>query len=113
MVCLYMHLKVGRGGETCDQRNKEQGSCLTNSGSERDWSGFARRSATPDCLSALRLELQVGVYTNHSARGRCDKDENLISQSKLMTSQSEGVLSQFCLLELLNHITTNYCYTLV
>lgn len=32
MVCLYMHLKVGRSGETWDQRNKEQGSCLTHSG---------------------------------------------------------------------------------
>lgn len=32
MVCLYMHLKVGRGGETWDQRNKEQGICLTHSG---------------------------------------------------------------------------------
>lgn len=30
MVCLYMHLKVGRSGETWDQRNKEQGS-LTHS----------------------------------------------------------------------------------
>lgn len=26
MVCLYMHFKVGRSGETWDQRNKEQGS---------------------------------------------------------------------------------------
>lgn len=28
MVCLYMHFKVGRSGETWDQRNKEQGSFL-------------------------------------------------------------------------------------
>lgn len=34
MVCLYMHLKVGRSGETWDQKNKEQGSCLTHS---RPW----------------------------------------------------------------------------
>lgn len=34
MVCLYMHLKVGRSGETWDQRNKEQGSRLTHS---RPW----------------------------------------------------------------------------
>lgn len=31
MVCLYMHLKVGRSGETWDQKNKEQGSCVTHS----------------------------------------------------------------------------------
>lgn len=31
MVRLYMHFKVGRSGETWDQRNKEQGSCLTHS----------------------------------------------------------------------------------
>lgn len=30
MVCLYMHLKVGRSGETWDQKNKEQGSCWTH-----------------------------------------------------------------------------------
>lgn len=24
MVCLYMHFKVGRSGETWDQRNKKQ-----------------------------------------------------------------------------------------
>lgn len=31
MVGLYMHLKVGRSGETWDQKNKEQCSCSTHS----------------------------------------------------------------------------------
>lgn len=110
MVCLYMHLKVGRGGETWDQRNKEQGSCLTNSGFEREWCGFACRNATRDCLSGLRLELRWLVSTSEESWTMfiltyqllskdlicSDKDENLNSQNKLMMkSQSEDVLSQW------------------
>jgi len=37
VVGLYMHLKVGRSGETWDQKNRRQGSCLTTRGGPAVW----------------------------------------------------------------------------
>lgn len=74
VVCLYMHLKVGRGGETWDQRNREQGSCLTYSGFHRGWTGFAgckrdrckgHEAATPT-TGEQRLRFVPDIYINHS-----------------------------------------------
>lgn len=78
MVCLYMHLKVGRGGETWDQRNREQGSCLTYSGFHRGWTGFAgckrdrckglfvRHEAATPTTGEQRLRFVPDIYINHS-----------------------------------------------
>lgn len=62
VVCLYVHLKVGRGGETWDQRNKEQGSCLTSLWAS---TGAASPGATRQetVWAQLRLELRQLVST--------------------------------------------------
>lgn len=93
VVCLYVHLKVGRGGETWDQRNKEQGSCLTNSGPS---AGPERRDS--------RLELSDGEHKRGVAEDvftQRSKVQQGVDRRKLMRRA-------FCLVQLLNHINTNY-----